>query len=331
MILSRAPMRITLGGGATDIESYYLKYGGFVISAAIDKYCSILASRRFYDSIRLIYMLLETIDNIDDIKNTRLREALRFSGIHKGIELYSFADIPANTGLGSSSSFLVAVLNALHTYKREFVTQKQLAEEACHIEIDVLGEPIGKQDQYIAAFGGVTCLTFEKNGDVLVEPLQVSDETLEQLESNLVYFFTGMERSASEILSEQDEKSKKDDPGMLQNLHQIKEIGLETKKYLEKGKVNILGELFHTHWEIKKNRSGKMSDPFIDECYELARKNGALGGKLIGAGGGGFLMFYCQNSDKPRLYDAMKKKGLRSIRFHFDFEGAKILVNMKRF
>jgi len=324
-------MRITLGGGATDLESYYSKYGGFVIAAAIDQYCSILASRRFYDSIRLSYMQLETVDNIDDIKNTRLREALRFIGIDKGIELHSFADIPANTGLGSSSSFLVAVLNALHAYKRNFVTQKQLAEEACHIEIDVLGEPIGKQDQYIAAFGGVTCLTFEKNGDVLIEPLQVSDETLEQLESNLVYFFTGMERGASEILSEQDEKSKKGDTGMLQNLHQIKEIGLETKKHLEQGKVDMLGELFHTHWEIKKKRSGKMSDPFIDECYELARKNGAIGGKLIGAGGGGFLMFYCKNSDKPGLSEAMKKKGLRPMRFHFDFEGAKILVNMKRF
>jgi len=331
MILSRAPMRITLGGGATDLESYYSKYGGFVIAAAIDQYCSILASKRFYDSIRLSYMQLETVDNINDIKNTRFREALRFIGIDKGIELHSFADIPANAGLGSSSSFLVAVLNALHAYKREFVTQRQLAEEACHIEIDVLGEPIGKQDQYIAAFGGVTCLTFEKNGDVLVEPLQVSDETLDQLESNLVYFFTGMERGASEILSEQDTKSKKDDQEMLENLRQVKEIGLETKKHLEQGKVDMLGELFHTHWEIKKKRSGKMSDPFIDECYELARKNGALGGKLIGAGGGGFLMFYCKNSDKPRLSDAMKKKGLRPMRFHFDFEGAKILVNMKRY
>lgn len=331
MILSRAPMRITLGGGATDLESYYSKYGGFVIAAAIDKYCSILASKRFYDSIRLSYTQMEIRDKVDDIRHPIFRETLRFLGVDKGIEFHSFADIPANTGLGSSSSFTVAVLNALHAYKREFVTQKQLAEEACHIEIDVLGEPIGKQDQYIAAFGGVTCLTFEKNGDVLVAPLQVSDETLEQLESNLVYFFTSIERSASEILSEQDAKSKKDDTGMLQNLHQIKEIGLETKKCLEQGKVDMLGELFHTHWEIKKKRSGKMSDPFIDECYEVARKNGALGGKLIGAGGGGFLMFYCQNSDKPRLSNAMKKKGLRPMRFHFDFEGAKILVNMKRF
>ena len=331
MILSRAPMRITLGGGGTDLKSYYSKYGGFVIAAAVDKYCSILASRRFYDSIRLSYMQVETVDNIDDIENTRFREALRFLSIEKGIELHSFADIPANTGLGSSSSFMVAVLNALHAYKREFVTQRQLAEEACHIEIDVLHEPIGKQDQYIAAFGAVTCLTFEKNGDVVVEPLRVSDETLDQLEGNLVFFFTGKERSASEILSEQDKKSRADDPEMIQNLHGIKEIGLETKKHLEKGNVDMLGELFHTHWEIKKRRSQKMSDPFIDECYETARKHGALGGKLVGAGGGGFLMFYCHNSDKSGLSEAMKKMGLRPVRFHFDFEGAKILVNMKRY
>ena len=331
MILSRAPMRITLGGGGTDLKSYYSKYGGFVIAAAVDKYCSILASRRFYDSIRLSYMQVETVDNIDDIENTRFREALRFLSIEKGIELHSFADIPANTGLGSSSSFMVAVLNALHAYKREFVTQRQLAEEACHIEIDVLHEPIGKQDQYIAAFGAVTCLTFEKNGDVVVEPLRVSDETLDQLEGNLVFFFTGKERSASEILSGQDKKSRADDPEMIQNLHGIKEIGLETKKHLEKGNVDILGELFHTHWEIKKRRSQKMSDPFIDECYETARKHGALGGKLVGAGGGGFLMCYCHNSDKAGLSEAMKKTGLRPVRFHFDFEGAKILVNMKRY
>jgi len=324
-------MRITLGGGGTDLKSYYSKHEGFVIAAAIDKYCSILASRRFYDSIRLSYMQMETTDSIDDIKNTRFREALRFLKIGRGIELHSFADVPANTGLGSSSSFMVAVLNALHTYKRDFVTQKQLAEEACHIEIDVLHEPIGKQDQHIAAFGGVVCMTFEKNGQVLVEPLQVSDETLEQLESNLMFFFTGKERSASEILAEQNTKSEKNDPEMIQNLRQIKEIGLETKKCLENGKIDMLGELFHTHWEIKKKRSGKMSTPLVDECYEAARKNGALGGKLIGAGGGGFLMFYCHNSDKPRLSEVMKKMGLRPMRFHFDFEGAKILVNMKRY
>ena len=327
MILSRAPTRITLGGGGTDLKSYYSKYGGFLIAAGIDKYCIISANKRFYDNIHLSYTQMEIRDSIDQIEHRIFREALKFMGIEKGIELHSVSDIPANSGLGTSSSFTVALLNALHAYKKEFVPQRQLAEEACHIEIDLLGEPIGKQDQYMAAFGGLTCLTFDKSGDVLVEPLQISPEVLDQLENSLLLFFTGKERSASEILSEQDKKSKQDDVEMIQNLHRIKEIGLETRKYLERGELDMLGELLHVHWETKKKRSQKMSDPFIDECYEVARKNGALGGKLVGAGGGGFFMFYCNGNDKPQLSKAMQKMSLRQERLHFDFDGAKILVN----
>ena len=327
MILSRASTRITLGGGGTDFKSYYSKYGGFLIAGGIDKYCTILANRRFYKSIRLSYSQMEILERVCDIQHRIFRAALEFVGIDGGIELHSAADVPANCGLGTSSAFTVALLNALHAYKKDFVSQKQLAEEACHIEIDVLGESIGKQDQFMAAFGGLTCLTFEKSGDVLVEPLRISSEGLDQLETNLLLFFTGKERSASETLTEQDEKSKKDDPEMINNLHQVKEIGLETRKYLENGQVNMIGELFDVHWSIKKKRSQKMSDSFIDECYELARKNGAIGGKLIGAGGGGFLMFYCNNSEKVKVIEAMQKANLQWERFHFDFEGAKILVN----
>jgi D-glycero-alpha-D-manno-heptose-7-phosphate kinase len=327
MILSRAPTRISLGGGATDLESYYSKYGGFLIAGAIDKYCTILANRRFEGDIRLSYSQMEIKEKVVDIEHRIFRAVLEFLGIEKGIELHSAADVPAGCGLGTSSTFTVALLNALHAYKKNFVSQKQLAEEACHVEIDILSEPIGKQDQYMAAFGGLTCLTFDKSGDVLVEPLRISREALDQLEGNIVLFFTGKQRSASKILSEQDDKSKQNDREMIQNLHQIKDIGLETKKYLEKGQVDMLGEFFHIHWETKKKRSQKMSDPFIDECYEIARKNGASGGKLIGAGGGGFLMFYCPNSHKPELIDSMQKTGLRWERFHFDFDGAKILVN----
>ena len=327
MILSRAPTRITLGGGGTDLRSYYSKHGGFLIAGAINKYCTILANRRFYDSIRLSYSQMEIKDNVASIEHRIFQAALKLIGIEKGIELHSAADVPAGCGLGTSSSFTVSLLNALHAYKKEFVSQKQLAEEACRIEIDILGEPIGKQDQYLAAFGGLICLTFDKNGEVLVEPLRISSESLDQLEGNILLFFTGKERSASEILSEQDEKCKHGDPEMTDNLHQIKEIGLETRKYLENGQVNMLGELLRTHWEIKKKRSRGMSDPFIDECYEVARKNGAAGGKLIGAGGGGFLMFYCENNHKPQLIETMQKMGLRWERFHFDFDGAKILAN----
>ena len=327
MILSRAPTRITLGGGGTDLKSYYSKFGGFLIAGAINRYCTIMASKRFYETIRLTYSQTEIKDNVDEIEHRIFRAALKFTGVNGGIELHSAADVPAGCGLGTSSSFTVALLNALHTYQRNFVSQKQLAEEACHIEIDILGEPIGKQDQYMAAFGGLTCLTFDRNGDVLVEPLRISREVMEQLESNLLLFFTGTERSASEVLREQDQKSKEDDPEMLQNLHQIKEIGLETRKHLERGDIDMLGELFRVHWEIKKKRSSKMSNPRIDEYYELARKSGAVGGKLIGAGGGGFLMFYCDNGRKPVVLEAMRSAGLRWEGIHFDSDGAKILVN----
>jgi D-glycero-alpha-D-manno-heptose-7-phosphate kinase len=329
LILSRAPTRITLGGGGTDLKSYYSKYGGFVIAGAINRYCSILASRRFYNNIRLSYSKMEIKDKVADIEHRIFRAALELLGIETGIELHSVADVPANCGLGTSSSFTVALLNALHTYKKDFTTQQQLAEEACHIEIDLLGEPIGKQDQYIAAFGGVTCLTFDKNGDVFVEPLRIPEEAMEQLEDSIVLFFSGQERAASEILSEQDRECKKHNQEMIENLHQIKEIGLQTKRYLESGQVNMLGELLHVHWETKKKRSLKMSAPFLDECYESARKNGAAGGKLIGAGGGGFFLFYCEDRFKSKLVPAMQKMGLRWSRFSFDSYGARIVVNTR--
>lgn len=326
MILSRAPTRITLGGGGTDLKSYYSKYGGFLIAAGINRYCTILANRRFYPSIRLSYSQMEIKDSADEVEHRIFRAALKFVGIDKGIELHSAADVPANCGLGTSSSFTVALVNALHSYKREFVSQRQLAEEACQIEIDILGEPIGKQDQYIAAFGGLTCLTFDRNGEVLVEPLRISPSAAAELESNLSLFFTGRERSASEVLIEQDQRSKEDDPVMIQNLNRVKEIGLETRRCLERDEIDSLGELLHVHWQTKKARSEKMSDPFIDDCYELARKNGALGGKLVGAGGGGFLMFYSSNG-KRKLVEAMEGAGLRWEPFHFDYEGTRLLAN----
>ena len=327
MILSRAPTRITLGGGGTDLESYYSKYGGFLIAGAINKYCTILANPRFYTDIRLSYSKTEIRKRVSEIEHRIFRTALQLTNINESIELHSTADVPAGSGLGSSSSFTVALLNALHAYKRQFITQRQVAEEACHIEIDILGEPIGKQDQYMAAFGGLSCLTFEKNGDVFIEPLRVDAEVYDQLENNLILFFTGTERSASEILLDQDAKSKNNDPAIVENLHHIKEIGLETRKCLENGQVDILGELFHNHWETKKKRSPDISNPIIDECYETAIKNGALGGKLIGAGGGGFLMFYCKNGEKHKVVESIQKMGLKWERFHFDFDGAKILVN----
>ena len=328
MIISRAPVRISLGGGGTDLRSYYSKHEGFLIAGAIDKYIFISANRRFYDSIRLSYSQTEIVNSVDEIKHEIFKAALSFLNMDTNIELVSIADVPANCGLGSSSSFTVSLLNALHAYKKEFISQKQLAEEACHIEIDILGEPIGKQDQYISAFGGVTALTFERDGNVIVEPVRMTEEALDELERNILLFHTGIERSASEILSEQNEKSKRDEAAVIDTLHQIKNIGRETKKAFESGNLDRFGELLDVHWQTKKQLSQKVSSDFIDDCYEAALENGALGGKIMGAGGGGFFMFYC-SEDQTKLTNALKEKGLKPMRFRFDFEGAKILVNMK--
>lgn len=331
MIISRAPVRISLGGGGTDLKSYYSKYGGFLIAGAIDKYLFICANKRFYNSIRLSYSQTEIVNTYDEIKHGIFREALKFVRPNdgSGIELVSIADVPANCGLGSSSSFTVALLNALHAYAREYISQKQLAEEACTIEIQKLGEPIGKQDQYISAFGGLTAMTFEKDGNVIVEPVKIQEEVRDELERNILLFYTGIERSASDILKDQNEKSKKDDSAVLDSLHQIKKIGYETKKAFETGNLDKFGELLDVHWNNKKHLSKNISNPFIDSCYDTALKNGALGGKIMGAGGGGFFMFYAPENHKA-LTRAMKQKGLNPMKFRFDFDGAKILVNMKR-
>ncbi|UCC39479.1 MAG: sugar kinase [Candidatus Aminicenantes bacterium] len=328
MIISRAPVRISLGGGGTDLSSYYSEFGGFLIAAAIDKYVFISVNRRFYESIRLSYSETEIVDSVDSIRHKIFRESLKKLDVDKQIELVSIADVPANCGLGSSSAFTVSLLNALHAYKRDFISLKDLAEEACEIEIDILEEPIGKQDQYISAFGSVTCLTFERDGDVLVEPIHMTNEKMMELENNIMLFYTGIERKASDILSSQNEKTKKRDESIVSTLHQIKEIGIETRTAFEKGDLGKFGELLDLHWRTKKKLSSKISDPFIDECYEIARKNGATGGKIKGAGGGGFFMFYCPR-EQSKLIEAMKKQGLPFMHFRFDFEGAKILVNMK--
>lgn len=331
MIISRSPVRITLGGGGTDLSSYYSKYGGALIAAAIDKYTFVTAHTRFDDDIKLNYSKTEQVIKIDEIKHNIFREGLRLLNIKKGIELASLSDIPSSSGLGTSGSFTVAVLNALYTYKKEFVSQKQLAEEACKIEIEILKEPIGKQDQYIAAFGGITSLKFAKDGAVTVKPVKMSEEAQDELHNNIMLFYTGISRSASNILREQDEKSKKEESTTIETLHEIKKIGLETKKAFEQGNIDKLGELLDVHWNIKKRLSKSISNRFIDDCYNIAKKNGALGGKIMGAGGGGFFMFYHNgnNNKKTAFIKTLAKKGLKRMRYNFDFEGSKIILNMK--
>jgi len=325
LIITRSPLRISLGGGGTDLSSYYEKFSGFLISAAIDRYVYITLHRTFQPGYIIKYSQMEKVNSVEEIQHPIIRESLKLLIFENDyLEITSMADIPAGTGLGSSGSFTTALLKALHTYKRNLIHPKDLAEQACHIEIDKLGEPIGKQDQYIAAYGGITCMEFAKNGTVKAYPLKIDKEILYDLEDNLLLFFTGYSRAASSILEEQHHKSMDNDKAMIDNLHFIKELGIQSKEALEKGDLTKFGELMNVHWEHKKKRSGQMSNPKIDEWYDLALKNGAMGGKLIGAGGGGFLMFYAR--DKVQLRHAMLKAGLEEVRFRFDFEGTKLLV-----
>jgi len=326
VIITRSPLRISLGGGGTDLPSYYMEHGGFVISAAINRYVYITLHNTFQPGLIVKYSKMELVEAVAELKHPIVREALRLvlGDDASYLEMTSMSDIPAGTGLGSSGSFTTALLTALHTLNKTVVGRQELAEQACHIELDRLSEPIGKQDQYIAAFGGLQCLHFGTDGKVHVEPLAVSAETLLNLEDNLVLFFTGYTRSASAILQEQDSKSKQKDTGMAQNLHFIKDLGLESRKAFESDDPRRFGEIMHVHWEHKKKRSAGMSNPQIDEWYETGRANGAIGGKLIGAGGGGFLMFYAE--DKTKLRHAMRALGLVEIRVRFDFEGSTVIA-----
>lgn len=325
MIITRSPLRISLGGGGTDLPSYYRKHSGFLIAAAINKYVYITLHQTFVEELIIKYSRLERVSSLDEVQHPIIREALRLVGINGAyLELTSMADIPAGTGLGSSGSFTTALLKALHAHRKNLVHPQELAEQACRIEIDLLGEPIGKQDQYIAAYGGLTCFQFLPNNQVEAHPLKVDTETLYNLEDNLLLFFTGYSRSASKILKEQDEKSQRREQSMVDNLHFVKELGYQSKEALEEGNLRRFAELMNTHWEYKKQRSGAMSNGDIDGWYKLAMEHGALGGKLIGAGGGGFLMFYAE--DKTRLRHAMAQTELREVRFSFDFEGTKVVI-----
>ena len=331
MIISRSPVRITLGGGGTDLPSYYEKHECALIAAAINKYTLVTAHQRFDDDIKLNYSQTEIVKSLDEIDHNIFREALKLLKIKKGIELTSLSDMPSSSGLGTSGSFTIALLNVLHTYKKDFISQEKLAKEACKIEMEILKEPIGKQDQYIAAFGGITYFEFKKDGEVIVKPVNMTEEAVDELHSNTMLFYTGIQRSASKILKEQDDKSRKKEGKTIDTLHEIKEIGYKTKKAFENGDIDKFGEFLDVHWNIKKQLSKGISNPFIDECYRNAIKNGALGGKIMGAGGGGFFMFYHNgsNKEKVKFIKEMSKKGLKKMRYHFDFEGSKIILNMR--
>lgn len=328
MIITRTPLRIPLGGGGTDLPTYYSRYGGALLGAAIDKYVYITINRRFEESIRVSYSQTEIADSVDEIKHPLVREALKLLRLSHSLEIVSIADLPANTGLGSSSSFTVGLLHALHALKRESVGPQQLAEEAFHIEVERLGEPIGKQDQYMAAYGGVTALQIACSGTVAARHLPLPEDVMQQFESDVMLFYTGIKRGAGDVLVDQSQAVTRGDEEVAQSLHEIKAIGRQVEEALIDGDVTRFGALLHQHWLTKKRMSAKISSDHIDRWYDLALQHGATGGKLMGAGGGGFFMFHVRNGDKARLRKALAVEHLRETRFAIEREGSKVMLNV---
>ena len=329
MILTRAPHRIPLGGGGTDLPSYYSEHGGFILSAGIDKYVYICLNRPAADDlIRVKYSRYEQVASVEEIQHDLVRHALKLVNITQNIEITSIGDVPTGTGLGSSGSYIVSLLTALYELKRERIPLQALAEQACHIEMDLAGHPVGKHDHYLAAFGGFTCLDIHRNGNVTVSPLNISLDTVEQLQNNLLLFYTGINRSSREILQTQKDDTLNGNSQVVDSLHQTKELGYRIKVALEQGNADQFGLLMDTHWQNKKRRSAKISDPRIDHWYQVAKDNGALGGKVMGAGGGGFLVVYCPSGTRQAVREALKNEGLRETPFNFDLSGAKTLFNV---
>jgi D-glycero-alpha-D-manno-heptose-7-phosphate kinase len=327
MIITRTPFRITLGGGGTDLPSYYEKHGGFIFSAGIDKYMYINVNQPTSDDlIRIKYSESETVENVGDVRHQVAKEILRFTGIEKNIEISSMADVPAGTGLGSSSCYAVGLLHALHTLKREHVPLEQLAEEDFKIEAEVLQRPIGKQDPYLAALGGFTVLDIGKDGVVQARKANISPEVMDELNQNLLVFFTGVTRSADTILTEQSKAIAQDDKAVTESMHYIKQLGYEIFEAVESGNLDEVGRKFHAHWQHKKKISTKMTNPEFDKIYDHALAHGALGGKISGAGGGGFFTFYVPEKHRE-FREAMKQFGLREMRYRFDTDGSKVLAN----
>jgi D-glycero-alpha-D-manno-heptose-7-phosphate kinase len=330
MIVVRTPFRLPLGGGGTDLPSYYKKFDAFLVTAAVNKYMFIsINSPAIVDKIKVNYSKVEIVelDAINSIRHEIVRESLQYLKIKQPLEISSMADLSAGTGMGSSSSYTVGLLKGLNTLIRRDISTQELAEEACKVEIDLIGKPIGKQDQYAAAFGGIIQLEIDRFGKVRVTPLTIDHETVRELEHRLLMFYTHIERDANVILSEQSKKVLVDEIDATRSMHNIKEIGREIKNALERGDVTKFGELMHQHWMEKKKVSDKMSNHSIDAWYEKALRNGAIGGKIMGAGGGGFLLLCCDNGKRKQLRSAMEEEGLRFTDFRFDWEGSKVLVN----
>jgi D-glycero-alpha-D-manno-heptose-7-phosphate kinase len=320
VIFSQAPLRISLGGGGTDLPSYYREHGGFLVAGAIDKYVYMLVHTVFQRRYKMKYSETEDVEQVSEIRHPILRETLLRHWRGSPLEIASVADVPSGTGMGSSGAFTVALLKALAHARRTSIVPGPLAEAACEIEIDVLQENCGKQDPYVAAHGGICAYTFAPDGNVAVEPLELSEATLRGLRDHLLLFYTGGARESSAVLSDQDQRTKTGDVDMLENLHRTKAMGIRSRELLLAGDLFGYAELMHEHWLNKRQRSPGMANERIDELYTLARRSGVVGGKLVGAGGGGFLLVYARNPGDTR--QAMAAGGAMELPFDFEFVGA---------
>jgi len=322
MIISRTPFRVSFVGGGSDMETFYSRHQGAVLSTSIDKYMYISSHRYFHkDQIQVKYSRTETVGSIDELKHPLLREALRKTGVTGGIEIGSIADIPAGTGMGSSSAFTVGVLHNLYAINRKYVTHEVLAREACEIEIDIVKEPIGKQDQYAAAFGGLNIIYFNSDGSVRVEPLHLKSDVYKTLEENLLMFYMGNQRKASDILSEQKKNSSQDDKHGI--LKQMVSLVFDLRDALYGERLDMFGKILHENWMLKQKLASKISNSEIDEIYSAGLNSGASGGKLLGAGGGGFMLFYCEKGKQAKLKSALRKFNI--FDFKFEHDGSKII------
>lgn len=320
MVISKTPYRISFCGGGSDLPSYYKNFDfGAVISTSINKYMYVTVGKRFDNSIRLSYSKTEIADNFEDIQHELIREAMRVTGVTQALEIHTIGDIPGGTGLGSSSVLTVGVLNALYAYKGEYVSAQKLAEQACKIEIDILKEPIGKQDQYAAAYGGLRYIQFNSDDKVFSDPVICDTSTKSRLEDNLIMFYLQQTRSASAILEKQNEKSAE----KADSITEMKKLAMKLTDALRKNQLNSFGQLMHTNWELKKQLADGISNPEIDEIYKKGRNAGAIGGKVLGAGGGGFFLFYVEKEKRENLKNTLKH--LREIPFAIEPEGSKII------
>ena len=324
MIVVQTPLRVSFLGGGTDFDDFYVNHGGAVLSTAIDKYVFVIVKERFDDMICVNYSKRERVKKVIELRHELVREAMKLVSIHKGIEITTLADIPAEgTGLGSSSSITVGLLQALYAYRGEIVTAKTLAEEACHIEIDILGKPIGRQDQYIASYGNMRFITFNKSG-VAVEKIELSSKDKKRLNDNLLLFYTGITRKSSEILAEQ----KANISSRVEVLREMQKLAFEARDAVLEGEFNTFGEILHRGWELKKQMASKVTNSTVDHVYETARRAGAIGGKVTGAGGGGFILFYCPKDKQDDVTRAIR--GLRHLPFRFQQDGSKAIFNYRR-